>query len=302
MSGRWVALRDLGAQITAFDQCNAAAANGGSGGGGGTSSLIAVATSDSRVVILELDASVPVVRGELRTIALHDITAGSSVLGASLDGLGPASAVCWEPLSGNGLLLIVGRSGVMVLYDTTVGEVVLSYGKQPATATRFAQFLPSQPGNFLLSSSRSGALQLWNVSQSQPLRVFKLGGSLVQGFALLRTPRVAAGDGGGDAKARTAVLISFSDGAVYVYDLTSQHVLWRQEGGHTETVFDCRFCTTDPNLLATASFDSTVRVGQKPGHGHGFDLRYCAFADVRGVVASGREPALGRAPMRGGGW
>lgn len=31
-----------------------------------------------------------------------------------------------------------------------------------------------------------------------------------------------------------------------------------------ETIFDCRFCTTDPNLLATASFDSSVRVSTLP--------------------------------------
>ncbi|EFJ53255.1 hypothetical protein VOLCADRAFT_115828 [Volvox carteri f. nagariensis] len=243
------------------------------------SNLLACAIGNQEVRIYDVDTELPVCRAKytvpkgkvsvmewhqmhrgvlllaigpalLRTISLSDAAATSA---AGLAGIGPASAVCWEPLSGNGLLLIVGRSGSMALYDTTAGEVVLSYSKQPATATRFAQFLPSQPGNFLLSSSRSGALQLWNVSRPQPLRPLQMGGTLVQGFALMRT---TAGGGRGEAAAaarspqRTAVLVSFSDGAV----------LWRQEGGHTETVFDCRFCPTDPNLLATASFDSTVRV------------------------------------------
>ncbi|GLI61761.1 hypothetical protein VaNZ11_004229 [Volvox africanus] len=275
VTGRWVSLRDVSAPITAMDQCG----GGGSSGGPGTaagSTLIAVATADSRIFILELEPSGLAVRGELRTITLPDTAAAQSVFSGSggpaagLAGIGPPSTVCWEPLACNGLLLIVGRSGVMALYDTTTNEVVLSYGKQPATASRFAQFLPSQPGNFLLSSSRSGALQLWNVSQPQPQRLIKLGGGLVQCFALMKstmatiTNGAGAGNGNGDAaamgKPRTAVLVSFSDGAIFSYDLDSQQVLWRQEGGHTETVFDCRFCTTDPNMFATASFDSSVRV------------------------------------------
>lgn len=224
----------------------------------------------------------------------------------------PATSVAWEPLSTNGLLLVVGRGGALALYDSGTGveregarererkrgrkrekrkrkrieracgraalsghargrhchttdgtghvdsapcqhifqfpprpsptpgtgETVLQYAKQPATAFRCAQFVASQPGNFLLSSSRSGALQLWNVSQPQPLRLLKPAGGLVQGFALLPAPSAGAsgaraGAGAGGAGKRTAVLVSFADGGVCVYDLASQTTLWRQEGGHT---------------------------------------------------------------------
>ena len=30
--------------------------------------------------------------------------------------------------------------------------------------------------------------------------------------------------------------------------------------GHVETIFDCKFKPDDPNLLATASFDGTIKV------------------------------------------
>ena len=30
--------------------------------------------------------------------------------------------------------------------------------------------------------------------------------------------------------------------------------------GHIETIFDCRFCPDNADLLATASFDGTVKV------------------------------------------
>lgn len=36
--------------------------------------------------------------------------------------------------------------------------------------------------------------------------------------------------------------------------------LWVSEGGHTETIFDCQFCPTRPLVLATASYDASVRL------------------------------------------
>lgn len=30
--------------------------------------------------------------------------------------------------------------------------------------------------------------------------------------------------------------------------------------GHVETIFDCKFKPDDPNLLATASFDGTIKI------------------------------------------
>ena len=41
-------------------------------------------------------------------------------------------------------------------------------------------------------------------------------------------------------------------------------VEWSTEGGHTETIFDCGFNVADPNILATASYDSTVRSDSTP--------------------------------------
>ncbi len=314
----WVVLYDVNTQITAFDQCRPA----GSGASGATAgTMVALGTADARVVLVELDPSGCAVRGASRIIVLPDVVPGSGVsLGGgggsggggtwgSGSGFGPVTDVKWEALSGNGLLLVVGKAGAMGLYDTLgattaasgggggpgagdgtgTPELVTLYAKQPATAHRFAEFLPGQPGSFLLSSSRSGALQLWNVSQQQPLRLFKLGGALVQSVSLMpgaqrRSGGTAgaphagaaggAGGGGGAGKkagaaaaggAGALALVTFGDGGVCAYDLDRQAVVWRQEGGHTETVFDCRFCTTDPNLLATASFDSSVRVGDDDG-------------------------------------
>lgn len=34
----------------------------------------------------------------------------------------------------------------------------------------------------------------------------------------------------------------------------------RVSQGHVETIFDCKFKPDDPNLLATASFDGTIKI------------------------------------------
>ena len=45
-----------------------------------------------------------------------------------------------------------------------------------------------------------------------------------------------------------------------VYDVSIYQPIWQTQPGHTETIFCCSFSRNDPNLLATCSFDSTVRV------------------------------------------
>jgi len=47
---------------------------------------------------------------------------------------------------------------------------------------------------------------------------------------------------------------------VMVFDVHAQEVNWCTEPGHTETVFDCCFAPHNMQLLATCSFDATVRV------------------------------------------
>jgi WD40 repeat protein len=47
---------------------------------------------------------------------------------------------------------------------------------------------------------------------------------------------------------------------VMAYDVRSQEQLWTTQPGHTETIFDCCLHPFDPRLLATCSYDGSVRV------------------------------------------
>eukprot|EP00201_Polytomella_parva_P002068 CAMPEP_0175076296 /NCGR_PEP_ID=MMETSP0052_2-20121109/22628_1 /TAXON_ID=51329 ORGANISM="Polytomella parva, Strain SAG 63-3" /NCGR_SAMPLE_ID=MMETSP0052_2 /ASSEMBLY_ACC=CAM_ASM_000194 /LENGTH=314 /DNA_ID=CAMNT_0016345379 /DNA_START=170 /DNA_END=1111 /DNA_ORIENTATION=- len=77
-------------------------------------------------------------------------------------GLGDASDLAWDPAHPAGYLLVACARGGMVLLDVEAGEVVAGFAKQPA-GSRFVTFVPRQPGNFLVASTRSATLQMWNV-------------------------------------------------------------------------------------------------------------------------------------------
>jgi WD40 repeat protein len=60
------------------------------------------------------------------------------------------------------------------------------------------------------------------------------------------------------AEASYAVAAAFLQ--VMAYDVRSQEQLWSTQPGHTETIFDCCMHPVDPRLLATCSYDGSVRV------------------------------------------
>ncbi|NP_001359303.1 WD repeat-containing protein 17 isoform 6 [Mus musculus] len=56
------------------------------------------------------------------------------------------------------------------------------------------------------------------------------------------------------------VVCCFLDGGVGLYDMGAKKWDFLRELGHVETIFDCKFKPDDPNVLATASFDGTIKV------------------------------------------
>ena len=60
--------------------------------------------------------------------------------------------------------------------------------------------------------------------------------------------------------AGTRVLFALKNGAMAVYNLKRQTIEFATEMGHFETIFGVQYCTSDPNILASCSYDGTVRV------------------------------------------
>ena len=56
------------------------------------------------------------------------------------------------------------------------------------------------------------------------------------------------------------LLISFVSGAVCIYNIKKRYIDFETEAGHAETVFDLRFCPSNRDLIASCSYDGSVRV------------------------------------------
>ena len=56
------------------------------------------------------------------------------------------------------------------------------------------------------------------------------------------------------------VLIALKNGALLVFNLARKRVEFQTEAGHAETVFDLEFCPSNKDLIASCSYDGTVRV------------------------------------------
>ena len=170
-----------------------------------------------------------------------------------------ASAVLqasWDPCSADFILVLLD-SGTLFLYDVSSQKEVSTFTKQPAGMTTSAFFIGKRsPGSFITCSDRNDVLKVWNVAQPNFLKTIRVG--IASG---LHTVRIQTGlDLEGHAMKDCKVICSFSNGAVALYSTATGKLNWHGASGHTETIFDCNFKTTDPNILATASYDQTVRL------------------------------------------
>lgn len=150
----------------------------------------------------------------------------------------------FDLLSPNYALLLL-HDGRMFLHDIEQAANLVSFAKQ-AIANWSACFLPKMPGMFVTGCDRAGSINVWNVSQASPMRTLRVGVPGVQKMALMDDSN--------------SVLITGTDGSVVVFDVENRQVAWDANAGHTDTVFGARFSNTDPDVLATASFDATVRL------------------------------------------
>lgn len=55
-------------------------------------------------------------------------------------------------------------------------------------------------------------------------------------------------------------LISFEDKSIGVYDIHSKSLLFKTEPNHSETIFDSQINYKNPNILATSSYDGSIKL------------------------------------------
>ncbi|XP_058497432.1 WD repeat-containing protein 17 isoform X3 [Solea solea] len=134
------------------------------------------------------------------------------------------------------------------------------------------------------SDSQVGVLRVWNVSRSTPLDSFKLKKNGFHALHVLSSPLSKKAQNSSPSKSQYTSSTSeavppptlsqnrsfslppghavccFMDGGVGLYDMGAKKWDFLRDLGHVETIFDCKFKPDDPNLLATASFDGTIKI------------------------------------------
>uniref|UniRef100_A0A8C1HLE5 WD repeat domain 17 n=1 Tax=Cyprinus carpio carpio TaxID=630221 RepID=A0A8C1HLE5_CYPCA len=133
--------------------------------------------------------------------------------------------------------------------------------------------------------SQVGVLRIWNVSRATPLDNFRLKKTGFHALHVLNSPPAKKSFSSNSpsknhytSSTSEAVppptlsqnqafslppghaVCCFMDGGVGLYDMGTKKWDFLRDLGHVETIFDCKFKPDDPNLLATASFDGTIKV------------------------------------------
>ncbi|GMH86841.1 hypothetical protein TrST_g12244 [Triparma strigata] len=149
----------------------------------------------------------------------------------------------WDPAS-DVYMLVCNVNGAIRLMDVTTMENVRTYEREAHVQT--ISWLGWAPGNFSTCNVRTGVVKVWNVSQSKPIEHRRVGHT---GF---QSCHVVPGT--------SRAICSFVDGSVTVFDMKKKQREFITPSGHTETVFGCEYSPSSPDIMATSSYDSTVKI------------------------------------------
>eukprot|EP00698_Gefionella_okellyi_P000918 TRINITY_DN10797_c0_g1_i1.p1 TRINITY_DN10797_c0_g1~~TRINITY_DN10797_c0_g1_i1.p1 ORF type:complete len:1193 (-),score=265.20 TRINITY_DN10797_c0_g1_i1:69-3647(-) len=151
------------------------------------------------------------------------------------------SDAAWDPRS-PAYLLVVHDTNEMVLWDTEQGTPSLRYDAPSGGVSGIAW---TAPGQFVTADGRAGVLRVWNVSQRVPAETVRIGGVGAHDMCGTEGPNV---------------VMAFKDGGIGLYNTFMRRWVWRDDGSHCETVFDCQFSPVKPSVLATGGYDGRVLV------------------------------------------
>ncbi|GFS08157.1 WD repeat-containing protein 17, partial [Elysia marginata] len=219
----------------------------------------------------------------------------SASAGDSDDTEDPVVTLEWDPLSSDYLLLCNRIAGVRLV--DVPGQSVIMFFTLPSAASRVQTmgWVHNAPGMFVTGDCAGGILRVWSVSKSAPIQNMKIKRT---GFHKLKVIHSTARDHSNNhdiklfadnklenmhhvsstseskSPALTTlsrftlphahVVCTFRDGGVGLYDLGRKKWNFLRDQGHIETIFDCKFEPENPDHLATASFDGTIKIWDIP--------------------------------------
>uniref|UniRef100_A0A3P8W9Z8 WD repeat domain 17 n=1 Tax=Cynoglossus semilaevis TaxID=244447 RepID=A0A3P8W9Z8_CYNSE len=185
----------------------------------------------------------------------------------------PVSALEWDLLSTDYLLVSNLHNGIRLVDSEALTCITSFCFPSAAASVQCLAWVPSAPGMFITGDSQVGVLRVWNVSRSTPLDSFKLKKNGFHALHVINSPLAKKGEtlhqrGRSSTPSQNRsfslppghAVCCFMDGGVGLYDMGAKKWDFLRDLGHVETIFDCKFKPDDPNLLATASFDGTIKI------------------------------------------
>ena len=152
--------------------------------------------------------------------------------------------VQWDPKSDN-YLLAAYKDGSMLLFDVASGKELQVFERQGA-GIKSIVWNSQVLGEVITCNDKVAALKVWSVSKVAPTDTYKIGVSGMKQIVYLEDQQ--------------SLVCAFSNGSVGLYSLTKKRLDFCTEPGHAETVFDVQFKPGDKNIMATASYDGTIKI------------------------------------------
>ncbi|XP_028402254.1 WD repeat-containing protein 17-like [Dendronephthya gigantea] len=195
----------------------------------------------------------------------------------------PVISLQWDSLSSDYLLVTNLNHGIRLI-DTENMFVIMKF-QSPSAVSRVNSvvWVPSGPGMFVSGDAQSGVLRVWNVSRKTPVEniiLKKTGFHTIRLVPRIKPPTKSESNSWNSHISSTSVahdppsapnsdsfvlppadiLCTFIDGGVGLYNLDKRKWSFLRQMGHTETIFCCEFQPENCDILATASFDGTVKL------------------------------------------
>jgi len=152
--------------------------------------------------------------------------------------------VQWDPKSDN-YLLAAYKDGSMLLFDVGSGKELQVFERQGA-GIKSIVWNSQVLGEVITCNDKVAALKVWNVSKVAPTDTYKIGVSGMKQIVYLEDQQ--------------CLVCAFSNGSVGLYSLTKKRLDFCTEPGHAETIFDVQFKPGDKDIMATASYDGTIKI------------------------------------------
>ncbi|XP_047126670.1 WD repeat-containing protein 17 isoform X1 [Hydra vulgaris] len=183
----------------------------------------------------------------------------------------PVIDMDWDPLSTEYILVSTKQSGIRLI-DSDSHTIIMKYKLPSSITIRKFCWIPLCPGMFISCDSGSGVLRIWTVSKDTQIKSIKIKENGFNSMCVIDTcfqqktklsndkiSNSSSSEEGFQIPPAQVVSV-FVDGGVGVYNIKRNCWDFFRDLGHVETIFDCQFHPEDPDVIATSSFDGSIKI------------------------------------------